>query len=220
MGSPIALTFEITGTLSERPLPVPDLQDVEQQALLRRPDLQRISSEQSAQRDSVAIAKSSFGPRVNAFAGWELDNPTFLAGGGGNNWMGGVELQFDIFQGGAKRAELTRQRALEEKVTALKQAASDGIRLEVRRAYYDVDASRQQVEVARAAIAEARESLRINQDRYDSGLITITELLGAEEAARRSQTDYWDAVYRFHTSYASLELASGNLTSQSPLVMP
>ena len=220
MGSPIALTFEITGTLSERSLPVPVLQDVEQQALLSRPDLQRISSEQSAQRESVAIAKSSFGPRVNAFAAWELDNPTFVAGGGGNNWMGGVELQFDIFQGGAKRAELSRQRALEEKVTALKQAASDGIRLEVRRAYYDVDASRQQVEVARAAIAEAQESLRIIQDRYDSGLITITELLGAEEAARRSQTDYWDAVYRFHTGYANLELASGNLTSQSPVVMP
>jgi outer membrane protein len=201
-------------------LPIPILQDVEQRALVNRPDLQRISSEQSAQRESVAIAKSSFGPRVNAFAGWELDNPTFIAGGGGNNWMGGVELQFDVFQGGAKRAELSRQRALEEKITALKQAASDGIRLEVRRAYYDADASRKQVEVAQAAIAEAQESLRINQDRYGSGLITITELLGAEEAARRSQTDYWDAVYRFHTSYASLELASGNLTSQSPVVMP
>jgi outer membrane protein len=220
MGTSIASTFEITGTLSEHLLPIPILQDVEQRALVNRPDLQRISSEQSAQRESVAIAKSSFGPRVNAFAGWELDNPTFIAGGGGNNWMGGVELQFDIFQGGAKRAELSRQRALEEKITALKQAASDGIRLEVRRAYYDADASRKQVEVAQAAIAEAQESLRINQDRYGSGLITITELLGAEEAARRSQTDYWDAVYRFHTSYASLELASGNLTSQSPLVMP
>ena len=60
------------------------------------------------------------------------------------------------------------------------------IRLEVRRAYYDVDASRQQMEVARAAIAQAQESLRINQDRYDGGLTTITDLLGAEEAARRS----------------------------------
>ena len=220
MGTPIASTFEIAGALSERALPVPVLQDVEQQALLNRPDLQRISSEQSAQRESVAIAKSSFGPRLNAFAGWELDDPTFVAGGGGNNWTGGLELQFDIFQGGAKRAELSRQRALEEKATALKQAATDGIRLEVRRAYYDVDASRQQVEVAHAAIAEAQESLRINQDRYGSGLITITELLGAEEAFRRSQTDYWDAVYRFHTSYAALELASGNLTSQSPVVMP
>ena len=48
----------------------------------------------------------------------------------------------------------------------------------------------------------------------------MTDLLGAEEATRRSQTDYWEAVYRFHTSYASLELASGTLNLQSPVVMP
>jgi len=44
--------------------------------------------------------------------------------------------------------------------------------------------------------------------------------LGAEEASRRSQTDYWEAVYHFQTSYANLELASGSLNAQSPVVMP
>ena len=60
------------------------------------------------------------------------------------------------------------------------------MRLEVRKAYYDVDAARQQIEVARASIADSQESLRINQDRYESGLSTVTDLLAAEEAARRS----------------------------------
>ena len=220
MGVPIDSPFHPTESLDGRFLPVPVLEEVEKKALTNRPDLKRIQSEESAQRQSVSIAKASFGPRVNAFAGWEMDNPTLLAGGGGNNWLGGIEVQFDIFQGGAKRAELCRQRALEERVTALKQAASDQVRLEVRRAYYDMDASRQQVQVAQAAIAEAQESLRINQDRYEGGLTTITDLLGAEETARRSQADYWDAVYRYHTSYANLELASGSLNPQSPVVTP
>ena len=220
MGMPLDSPFQTTELLSDRTLPEPVLGEVEKQALANRPDLKRITSEESAQRQSVSMAKSSFGPRVNAFAGWEMDNPTFVAGGGGNNWVGGIEVQFDIFRGGAKRAELSRQRALEEKVVAMKQAASDAVRLEVRRAYYETDANRQQIEVARAAIAQAQESLRINQDRYASGLTTITDLLGAEDAARRSQTDYWEAVYHFQTSYANLELASGSLTPQSPVVMP
>ncbi len=220
VGMPVESPFQLTEGLAEHALPIPALQDVEKQALTNRPDLKSIASEQAAQRQSVAIAKSSFGPRVNAFADWEMDNPTLLAGGGGNNWLTGIEVQFDIFQGGAKRAELSRQRALEDKVAAMKQAASDAVRLEVRRAYYETDANRQQIEVARAAIAQAQESLRINQDRYDSGLTTITDLLSAEEAARRSQTDYWEAVYRFQTSYANLELASGSLNPQSPVVMP
>ena len=185
-----------------------------------RPDLKRVRSEEAAQQQSVSIAKSAFGPRVNAFAGWEADNPTFVAGGGGNNWLAGVEAQFDLFEGGAKRAQLSRERAMQEKVVAVKEMASDAVRLEVRRAYYDVDAARQQIEVARATIAEAQESLRINQNRYDSGLSTITDLMAAEEAARRTQTDYWEAVYRYHTGYANLELASGTLNPQSPVVTP
>jgi len=220
MGMPLDSSFQLTGGLAERTFSIPAMPDLEKQALANRPDLKRIASEEAAQRQSVSIAKSSFGPRVNAFAGWEMDNPTFVAGGGGNNWLGGIEVQFDIFQGGAKRAELSKQRALEEKVVAMKQAAGDAVRLEVRRAYYETDADRQQIEVARAAIAQAQESLRINQDRYDSGLTTITDLLGAEDAARCSQTDYWEAVYRFQTSYANLELASGSLNPQSPVVMP
>ncbi len=220
MGVPVDSMLQPAEALAERTLPVPVLQQLEKEALTNRPDLKRIQSEEAAQQQSVAIAKSSFGPRVNAFAGWEMDNPTLVAGGGGNNWLGGVEVQFDIFQGGAKRAELSRERALQERVTAMKQVASDGVRLEVRRAYYNLDSARQEVEVARSAIAQAQESLRINQNRYDGGLTTITDLLGAEEATRRSQTDYWEVVYRFHTSYANLELASGTLNLKSPVVTP
>jgi uncharacterized OsmC-like protein len=191
MGVPADSLYQPTDSLADRALAVAPLADQERQALTTRPDLKRIEAQQSAQELSVAIAKSSFGPRLNAFAGWEMDNPTFLAGGGGNNWLGGIELQIDLFQGGAKRAALSRERALAEKIAALKQAANDAVRLEVRQAYYDQDFSRQQVEVARAAISQAEESLCINQDRYDNGLLTITDLLGAEEAARRSQAEYW-----------------------------
>ncbi len=220
MGAAIESAFEVTQTLSEPQVPSLELSDLEAQALEGRPDLKRIAAEEGAQRQTVSMAKSAFGPQVNAFAGWEMDNPTLLAGGGGNNWVGGLELKIDLFQGGARRAALSRQRALQEKAVAMKQAATDGVRLEVRRAYYDVDANRQQVEVARASVAQAQQSLRINQDRYETGLITITDLLGAEDAARRSQTDYWDAVCRLRTSYAALELATGNLNLQSRAVMP
>jgi outer membrane protein len=220
MGISTKNAFDPAEALAERNLLATTLEEAEKKAVEMRPDLKRVRSEEAAQQQSVSIAKSAFGPRVNAFAGWEADNPTFLAGGGGNNWLAGIEVQFDLFQGGAKRARLSRERALQEKAAALKEMATDDVRLEVQRAYYDVDAAHQQVEVARAAIAESQESLRINQNRYDSGLSTITDLLASEEAARRSQTDYWEAVYRYHTSYANLELASGTLNPQSPVVMP
>jgi outer membrane protein TolC len=220
MGVSTETEFDPTDALAERSLPTTSLEEAEKQAMEMRPDLKRVRSEEVAQQQSVSIAKSAFGPRVNAFAAWEADNPTFLAGGGGNNWLAGVEVLFDLFEGGAKRAQLSHEQAMQEKIVAAKEMASDAVRLEVRRAYYDVDEARQQIEVARATITESQESLRINQNRYDSGLSTITDLLAVEEASRRSQTDYWEAVYRYHTGYANLELAVGTLNPQSPVVTP
>ncbi len=219
LGLPAGSEFDPADALAEKNLPAISLEEAEKKAMVSRPDLKRIRAEESAQQLSVSMAKSAFGPRVNAFADWEADNPAFVSGGG-NNWVAGIEIQFDLFQGGAKKAELSREQALQEKVTALKEMAGDAAQLEVRRAWYDVDAAHRQIEVARAAIAAAEESLRINQDRYESGLSTIADLLAAEESARHSQTDYWEAVYRYHTGYAALELASGTLNSQSPVVTP
>ena len=204
--------------LPETQLPVTPLAELEQRALADRPDLKRIASEQAAQDKSVSAARSAFGPKLNVFAGWEADNSTLFAGGGGNNWTGGVELQFDLFTGGQKSAQLSREKASQQRVAALKQVAENGVRLQVRRAFYDADSARQQLEVARAATEQARESLRINQNRYESGLANITDLLRVEEENRRVQTDYWGAVYRYRTSYARLQLAIGALNPTSPVV--
>ncbi|MFZ1137677.1 MAG: TolC family protein [Candidatus Sulfotelmatobacter sp.] len=108
MGVPADALYQPADPLAERGLAAPSLADVEQKALTSRPDLKRIESEQSAQQLNVAIAKSSFGPRLNAFAGWEMDNPTLLAGGGGNNWLGGIELQLDLF-GVARKEQRCRE---------------------------------------------------------------------------------------------------------------
>jgi outer membrane protein len=127
-------------------------------------------------------------------------------------------LQFDLFDGGSKRAHIAREKAAQERAAAMRDAYRDEIRLEVRRAYYEYDAARQQVEVARGAIAQADESLRINQNRYDGGLSTVSDLLQVEEAAHRAKADYWQAVYRVQTSYAGVELATGTRSPGSPVV--
>ena len=220
MGLSTQNDFEPSDVLAEKTLPSTPLEELEKRAIDARPDLKRIRSEEVAQQQSVSIAKSSFGPRVNAFANWEADNPTLFSGGGGNNWLAGIEVQFDLFEGGAKKAELSHERAVQDKVAALKEMATDSVRLEVRKAYYDVEAARQQLEVARASIADSQESLRINQDRYEAGISTVTDLLSAEDAVRRAQSDYWETVCRYYTGYAALELASGTLSPQSPVVTP
>ena len=163
------------------------------------------------------MAKGALAPRLNVFGSWETDSPS-PGWNGGNNWIAGAELQFDLFDGGSKRAHIAREKAVQERAAAMRDAYRDKIRLEVRKAYYEYDSARQQVEVARDAIAQADESLRINQNRYEGGLSTVSDLLQVEEAAHRAKADYWQAVYRVQTSYAGVELATGTLSPGSPVV--
>ncbi len=219
LGLPAGTTFAPSDIESPAAATAASLDELESRALAERQDLKRIRSEQAAQDKSVAMARAEFGPRVNTFASWQTDSRS-LAWNGGNNWTAGVEVQFDIFAGGGKEARLKRERAMQERVEAMRQSAEDAVRLEVRRAYYDADAARQQVEVARAAAAQAEESLRIQQNRYEAGLTTVADLLRVEEAAHNSTTDYWNALYSAATSRAALELATGSLTPNSPVVKP
>ncbi|MGI9102980.1 MAG: TolC family protein [Terriglobales bacterium] len=219
LGVPLESDYELAEVLAERVLPAPNEADLEQRALEHRPDLAAANLHEQIQRKSESMAKSGFGPKVNVFANWESDNPRMFAGGG-NNWTTGVEVQFDVFDGGAKLARLQRERLLSSAAAAERDSMRSGVQLQVRKAYLDLDSARQQVDVGRAAVQQSKESLRIAQDRYEAGLSTITDLLRTEEAALRAETGYWQAVYRLQVSYANLELATGTLDANSPVVKP
>lgn len=197
--------------------PTPALSDAEARALKERPDLKEAAAQVDARDFGVRAAKSAFGPKLNAFASSELDNVTPF-GNGGNNWTAGAELQIDIFSGGEKSARLSRERAGLEQAQALKQLAEDKVRLDVRRAWYAYDTARQTAKVTEAAATQAEEALRIVNNRYQAGLTTITEMLRAEDAARTARNNHWEAIYRCRTTYAALQLAMGELNSQSPVV--
>jgi outer membrane protein TolC len=72
--------------------------------------------------------------------------------------------------------------------------------------------------VVKDAAAEAVESLRITQNRYEEGLATITDLLPAETAKTAAEKNALNAVFDYRLSYAALELATGELSANSPAV--
>lgn len=209
--------FEPQDALTARTFSPPPVAELETLALEKRPDLKRVNSELRGQDKNISAAKGAFAPKLNVFGSWGTDSPS-PGWNGGNNWVAGAELQLDLFDGDSKRANLAMSKAIEEKATAMRDSFRDQIRLQVRKAYYEYDAAQQQVGVARTAIAQADESLRINQNRYDGGLTTISDLLRVQEAAQRAKSDYWQAVYRVQTSYAGVELAAGTISPSSPVV--
>ena len=184
-------------------------QDIDQ-ALKVRPDLKALRRQNSAQRAQVSAARRDFLPQVDAYGSWETDRDTF-AGNGGNNWVAGVQLKLDILPLG-KRAHLLAAKAKQQQAEARQRAGEQAIRLAVEKAWTAQRTAELQVKTAKAARTQAAESLRILRNRYHAGLATMTDLLRAEDAERRSQNDYWRAVYGNTVAYTQLMYATGNLT--------
>lgn len=203
--------------IEPREFPQDTLEDEIQTAAKTRPDLQSLTQAQSAQAAAASAAKLSFGPRVSAYGNWELDQPSF-AGGGGNNWVAGVQVGVDILPLG-KRAELARANAAKARVDAQVNSYQQQIRLQVSQAHIERQTAQLSLQTTRAAIDQANEGLRILRNRYTAGLATITDLLRAEDAESQAQANYWHAVYGNTVAYAQLLFATGTLTPDAAEVL-
>ncbi len=115
--------------------------------------------------------------------------------------MAGAELRVDLLPL-AQQSRLQQEKASLLRAQAGEESARSMIRVEVSRAYFGHQSAAKMVEVARNSMAQAAESLRILRNRYDAGLVPLTDVLRAEDADRQSQTGYWQAVYRNALSYA------------------
>ena len=76
----------------------------------------------------------------------------------------------------------------------------------------------QRIEVAKASVAEAEESLRITQNRYESGMSNVTDLLRTETAVFESRTRYLTAVRDERIAAVMLEMAAGTLSANSEVL--
>ena len=205
------------GKLAAVQISVGDLPMLQQQALKQRPDYHEAQLQAQRAGNSVSLAKKEFLPRLDMMGSWEQDNQTFAARGG-NNWIAGATLTFNIFNGGARKAQIAESKAYEQRAEAMRMQMESAVRLQVREAYLNLNAARQRVEVSRDSAAQAQESLRILRNRYDAGLATIMDVLRAETMRTAAQNNHLNAVYDYRLAFAALELATGELGPNSPAV--
>lgn len=189
----------------------------EQTALGERPALRAAELQQQAAASNTRVAQADFGPKVGLLASFERDAET-LGGPSGTNWIAGIRLDFNLFSGGADRARLAEAKARERQADRNLEAFRSGVRLEVRQAYLETRAAEKRAAAARDAVEQARESLRIIQNRYEAGLTDITELLRAQTAQLEARTAWLVALYDWHVARAALERAAGRLTPESSIL--
>ena len=195
------------------------LADLEKNTLQQQPQVLQKGLEVEMARLERKQAAFAFLPAVDFNAGWESDRVSFT-GGGGTNWMVGIDLRLNLFDGFGKKARLDMASANLRRKEAEREQVEDQLLLELRRAYLDREASFERVRVTVGAAEQARESHRITQTRYEAGLTNVTELLRSQAAALESEVRHLTALYEQRLADARLELAAGTLDRSSKAVSP
>jgi outer membrane protein TolC len=217
LGLPLDTAHTLTTPLTPLTAIAPPLQGLEKDASTARPEAHEMQLAKSLAQSQAAVARAALLPQVNFRATFEADRQGFVTRGGAN-WLASVSLHWNLFNGLADKSRIDESGDLVRRAASEEQRTGSAIRLQVRRSYAGLDAARQRIEVAGAAVAEAEESLRITQNRYQAGMANVTDLLRTETALLESRTRYLEAVHDERVAAAQLELAAGKLSADSEVL--
>ncbi len=217
LGLPLDTPHTLSTALT--PLDLPDLkiENLERDAVAGRPEARQTGLATNLARVQADSAHSAFLPQVGFRAAFEADRQRFVTRGGAN-WLAAVSLRWNLFNGNADKSRVAETTHWLERAKADEQRVGSAVKLQVRRAWADLRAAQQRIEVARASVAEAEESLRITQNRYEAGMSNVTDLLRNETAVLESRTRYLAAVHDQRVSATMLDFAAGSLSADSEVL--
>jgi outer membrane protein len=176
-------------------------------AFSQRPDYQAIAKKLLIYNERIKIAEGKRFPDIFATGEYvaKAGNETAFR----ENWNYGIRFTVPLFDGGLIRAEINKEKVAMERVKEEERALRLLINREVRDAHLNIVNARERIDVTQKAMESAQENLRIELLKYDTGGGTSTDVIDAQTALLRAETDYYQALFDRETAFAYLKKASG-----------
>ncbi len=204
MGAPAGKGFDITGELP--PLTVAGSpEELSRLALENRADLKGVERQYEKAELGVGLARSAWYPTVRAGAGFQLNDRSVPFGADNSSWYAGASLRWELFDGMRRSREGEKAGALQAVASELLEQYRKEVAFQVAESRLLREEAVKRLEVARSAVADAEEGLRLVQKRFEGSLATIVELLDAQTSVNRARARVIDTD-------ADLLLASAQLT--------
>ena len=194
------------------PAPLPAaVDDLQHTAQEKRPDLKQLALAARSAQQEFTKARLNYLPRLHVVAAYDVDQRR-LFGASGDSYTVMALLNFNLFNGLADLARVRESRAKEAQARDLKQELEDRVRHQVTEAILNLKSAQERLQVARTALAQAREGLRLIRLRYETGLTILVDLLTTEDALKNAELSQVRALLDTHLAQAGLELALGTIS--------
>jgi outer membrane protein TolC len=207
--------IEPIDTLDSTTAPRLDVEQLVRQALDARPERSALESRIAAASSRVNVERAARLPHVNLSGGWVYANPNTrvlpLSESWNDSWFVGIDVAFQVFDGGRARAAEARADARADGLQQRLEDLDRRIRLDVTSRVLEVRNAVAAVPVTERGVDAARENLRVARERYREGVIPSSELLDAEIALQRAGLDRAETLAHLRLALAGLRRAVGGL---------
>jgi outer membrane protein TolC len=206
-------SFECVGELqiSYRPM---QLVDAISLGRARRPSLKAQRQQILVERQRLSVARAGYKPQVSADVGYRksssntgLDFSDAVTG-----YFLGLRGSWNIFDSFETNGQVAQAKAKIESAIVTYEESLQSVELEVQKTFADLQQYRETVESQQKNVEQAREALRLSQERLGAGAGTQLEVLDARVALTRARTIELQARADYVRSLADFDRATATDT--------
>ncbi|UCD33405.1 MAG: TolC family protein, partial [Desulfobacterales bacterium] len=189
-----------------------------EEGLALSPEIRRIDAAMAAQQRTLTSAKRAFwlpdfsleGSVTELFdddgEGTRDQSPSGLDD---TDWSVGVFASFPLIRGGGKYATIQRAREELSGLRLERQSIAERIEERIRSALHQTGASYPSIRLSRQGAEASRQNLELVTDSYIRGVVSIIDLLDAQNTALQADEDAENAVYTFLIDLMEVQRAVG-----------
>jgi outer membrane protein TolC len=206
IGLPLGQQFEVTDQLPYADIIPSTIEDALKTAYHSRSDFRSALDTQKAAERTLSATKGEHHPVIAANGSYGDVGSTFGQSPGTFNFQAGVSVP--LFTGGRIKGDMTQAEASLRQRKAEVENVRGQIDYDVRTAFLNLNAAKEQVDVAQKNVVLANESLTHSKDRFTSG-VTDSVVVQSEQSLASANDQHITSVYNHNLPKLALARALG-----------
>jgi outer membrane protein len=186
-----------------------EARDLTVRAFQLRPELAGLVEQARSLNAQADATRANLRPQVSLNGGFLfLGAENFIPQGNG---FAAFIIDWTLTDSGKSRRQAASLNAQERAAAKRKADLAADVALQVRTRWLDLQQARQRVPIARFAVIQSEENVKVINDRYRQQLATYTEVLDAETRRITSLNNFYNSVYDENLATFRLRRAVGDI---------
>jgi outer membrane protein TolC len=207
IGLPLGQSFDIADQHPYADINPPTVADALKTAYSLRSDFRAALDSQKAAQQSLSAARGERYPVVALNGDYSDVGTTFDHSNG--NFRVQAEVRIPLFTGGRIKGDITQAEAELRQRKAEAENTRGQVDYDVRTAFLNLSAAKEQVDVAQRNVALANENLARSKDRFTSGVTDSVEVVQSEQSLASANDQYITSVYNHNLAELMLARSLG-----------